>query len=99
MSDSTCTTPEELSFGAALAELDQVVAALESGQLELEESLVRYERGVALLRSLQAKLADAQQRVTMLIGELEAESGEDAAPVASAPAGAPDAGTGEEIPF
>jgi len=76
MSDPTCPAPEELAFGEALAELDQVVAALEGGQLELEDSLVRYERGVALLRALQGKLADAQQKVTMLIGELEAEAKE-----------------------
>ena len=65
------TLPEELSFGAALAELEIIVRALESGQLELEEGLARYERGVALLRSCQDKLAAAKQRVTMLIGELE----------------------------
>lgn len=64
---------EELAFGDALAELETIVAALESGTLDLEDSLARYERGVALLRQLQAKLSDAQQRVTMLIGELEAE--------------------------
>lgn len=62
---------EESSFGAALAELEQIVKALEGGQLELEESLERYERGVALLRACKAKLADAEQRVTMLVGELE----------------------------
>jgi|GEM_PF-382700 len=97
MSDQVCPPPEGLSFGAALAELDQVVAALESGQLELEESLSRYERGVSLLRALQGKLADAQQKVTMLIGELEGE-GADAdgaeAPVSSVVA--PDA---DIIPF
>ncbi|MGB4593066.1 MAG: exodeoxyribonuclease VII small subunit [Coriobacteriia bacterium] len=62
---------DDVSFGAALAELEQIVKALESGTLELEESLERYERGVALLRACQAKLADAQQRVTMLVGEIE----------------------------
>jgi exodeoxyribonuclease VII small subunit len=61
----------ELSFGEALAELEQIVRALESGQLELEDGLARYERGVALLRSCQEKLAEAKQRVTMLIGDLE----------------------------
>ena len=61
----------DLTFGAALGELEQIVRALESGQLELEESLERYERGVALLRSCQAKLAEAEQRVTVLMGELE----------------------------
>ena len=67
---------EEMAFGEALAELEAIVAALEGGQLELEDSLERYERGVALLRSLQVKLADAQQKVTMLIGELETDAGE-----------------------
>lgn len=65
---------EGLQFGEALSELETIVGALESGQLELEDSLERYERGVVLLRSLQSRLADAQQRVNVLIGELEAES-------------------------
>jgi len=79
--------PEELSFGDALEELEAIVTSLESGQLELEDSLSRYERGVALLRALQAKLADAQQRVTMLIGELETETAEGDALSDAAPAG------------
>ncbi len=70
---SVMPAPDDLSFGEALAELEQLVKALEGGQLELEESLARYERGVSLLRACRAKLADAQQRVTMLVGELEDE--------------------------
>lgn len=66
--------PEEMRFSDALAELETIVSALESGQLELEESIARYERGVALLRACQARLAEAEQRVTMLMGELENES-------------------------
>jgi len=62
---------DELTFGAALSELEQIVRSLESGQLELEESLERYERGVALLNACQRKLDGAQQRITMLVGELE----------------------------
>jgi len=77
MSDSTCATPDELSFGDALSELDAIVAALESGQLELEDSLTKYERGVVLLRALQSRLTDAQQKVTMLIGELEPDVADD----------------------
>jgi exodeoxyribonuclease VII small subunit len=96
MSDSTFA-PEELSFGDALAELDDVVAELEGGQLELEESIERYGRGVALLQALQAKLTDAQQKVTMLIGELESEAGEDS--TASAPSTPAIASAETEIPF
>lgn len=64
---------DELSFADALAELEGIVAALEGNTLELEDSLARYERGVALLRSLQGRLSDAQQRITVLHGQLEPE--------------------------
>lgn len=71
--------PEEMRFSDALAELESIVSALEGGQLELEDSLARYERGVALLRACQARLAEAEQRVTMLMGEIENdETSEDA---------------------
>lgn len=63
--------PEDMRFSDSLAELESIVGALESGQLDLEDSLERYERGVALLRACQARLAEAEQRVTMLMGELE----------------------------
>jgi exodeoxyribonuclease VII small subunit len=74
MSEENRPAPDQMSFGDALAELEAIVASLESGQLELEDSLTLYERGVALLRGLQVKLADAQQKVTLLIGELEADA-------------------------
>ena len=67
---------EDVSFGDGLAELERIVASLESGELDLEDSLTRYERGVALLRQLQTRLTDAQQRVTVLLGELESEASE-----------------------
>lgn len=71
--------PEEMTFGAALAELEEIVRSLEAGQLELEESLARYERGVALLAACQKKLNEARQKVTALIGQIESdENGGDA---------------------
>lgn len=69
-------TVEDMTFGEALQELEGVVAALEGGELELEESLTKYERGVVLLRALQGRLTDAQQKVTALLGELEVEIAE-----------------------
>ena len=68
---------EDLRFSEALSELETIVAALEGGQLDLEDSLARYERGVALLRACQAKLGEAEQRVTMLMGELETGEGDE----------------------
>lgn len=76
MSDEIAAA-EGMRFSEALAELEAIVAALESGQLDLEDSIARYERGVSLLRACQAKLAEAEQRVTMLMGELEQCESED----------------------
>lgn len=71
--ENALTPIEELSFREAIAELDSIVGVLESNSLELEDSLKSYERGVALLRSLQGRLNDAQQKVDVLMGELSGE--------------------------
>ncbi|MDP8995741.1 MAG: exodeoxyribonuclease VII small subunit [Pseudomonadota bacterium] len=53
----------KLSFEAALAELEQIVARLEGGKVELEESIKIYERGEALRKHCDAKLAEAEARI------------------------------------
>ena len=57
---------ETLSFEAALAELEKLVAGMESGQLSLEQSLAAHKRGLELAQYCQAKLAQAQQQVQIL---------------------------------
>jgi exodeoxyribonuclease VII small subunit len=54
------------SFEAALAELEQVVADMESGKLALEDSLQAYKRGAELLSFCRSRLDDAQQQVRVL---------------------------------
>lgn len=54
------------TFEAALAELEKVVADMESGKLPLEESLAAYQRGTELLRQCRSRLEDAQQQVRIL---------------------------------
>jgi exodeoxyribonuclease VII small subunit len=54
------------SFEAALAELEALVAQMESGDLPLAESLAAYKRGAELLAHCQAALKDAQQQVQVL---------------------------------
>ena len=79
MAEDTTPKPaiEDMSFKEGLLELDQIVRALEGNQLELEASIESYERGVALLGALQKRLNEAQQKVTVLMGELEPESSDD----------------------
>ena len=54
------------SLEAALEELEQIVSAMEDGQLPLERSLASYKRGAELLKYCQAALQDAQQQVKVL---------------------------------
>ena len=58
---------EELTFDAALAELERTVAELEAGGLPLERTVELYERGVALERRCEQLLADAELRVRRLV--------------------------------
>ena len=61
----------ELTYQQASAELETIIRSLESNQLELEESLAQYQRGVELLAELRGRLATAEQRVEALMGEIE----------------------------
>ena len=68
MADRDLETPvEELSFKEASIELEQVVRSIESGDLELEDALARYARGVELLKSLRERLTNAEQKVKVLL--------------------------------
>ena len=56
-----------LSFEQALAELEQIVAKLESGQAPLEDSIRMYERGAALKAHCEARLDAARLRVEKIV--------------------------------
>lgn len=53
----------EMTFEAALAELERVVARLESGEVPLEESIALYSRGAELRGHCEDKLKAAEARV------------------------------------
>lgn len=55
--------PEELSYEAARAELEDVVRRLEAGGLSLEDSLALWERGEALAAICQRWLDGARARL------------------------------------
>ena len=58
--------PTIKDFESALAELESIVRTLEDGQLPLEQSLERFERGIALSRFCHRRLEDAERRVELL---------------------------------
>ena len=53
-------------YESALAELENIVSEMESGQLPLEASLTAYKRGAELLQYCRQQLADAEQQVKVL---------------------------------
>ena len=60
-------------FEQSLAELQTLVERLESGELSLEDSLGAFEQGIRLTRECQGALAQAEQKVQILLekdGEL-----------------------------
>jgi exodeoxyribonuclease VII small subunit len=59
-------TAEELTFEAARAELERIVAQLEGGQAGLEEALTLWRRGQELLRVCTEKLDAAQGAIEEL---------------------------------
>ncbi len=64
-----------MSYEAALAELDQIIARLERGDVELEAAISAYERGAALTRHCAQLLDSTEQKITQLVvgtaGEVE----------------------------
>lgn len=52
-----------LPFEKALAMLEEIVARLESGKVDLEDSIRIYERGEALRKHCEAKLKEAEARI------------------------------------
>ncbi|MCA4022516.1 exodeoxyribonuclease VII small subunit [Vibrio vulnificus] len=61
--------PENMSFEATIEELDYLVDQLENGDLALDDALKKFERGIALARASQAKLTEAEQRVSILLSD------------------------------
>ena len=64
---------DTMTFREAAAELDGIVRMLESNTMELEDTLQAYERGVKLIAARQKRLAEAEQKVDVLMGELSGQ--------------------------
>ena len=58
----------ELTFEQAFAQLEEAVRQLESGELSLEQSLALFEKGMRLAKVCEAKLDQAEQKVSQLVG-------------------------------
>ncbi|HLU62106.1 MAG TPA: exodeoxyribonuclease VII small subunit [Gammaproteobacteria bacterium] len=65
--NATAAEENGVQFETALAELEQLVERLESGEQSLEDALQDFERGIALTRQCQQALKSAELRVQQLL--------------------------------
>jgi exodeoxyribonuclease VII small subunit len=77
MARKTQTPPK--SFEEALQELEQILADIEGGQVGLEESLVKYERGTFLIQHCRGVLGTAEKQIELL--SKSADGGIEVAPM------------------
>lgn len=59
------------SFEQAVAELEAIIARIESGEVGLETSIQEYERGVALVKMCREMLERVEQRVVDLTAQMQ----------------------------
>jgi exodeoxyribonuclease VII small subunit len=64
---SELTPADQLSFEAALKELEDIVSRLEQGEVDLEDSIALYERGQALKANCETKLKAAESRLEKIV--------------------------------
>lgn len=70
MAKNNVSPAEPASFEEAMAELDQLVARMESGELPLEASVAAYRRGSELVRFCARQLDQVENQVKTLEGDM-----------------------------
>ena len=74
MTESTVATRKKsINFEDSLAQLEELVSALESGDLSLEDSLKSFEKGIRITRDCNEALKEATQRVELLTRNQQGE--------------------------
>jgi exodeoxyribonuclease VII small subunit len=71
------SSAKSFNLEKSLAELEELVEELESGDLPLEKSMKKFEAGIKLTRRCQAALKEAEQKVEILLRSAGGEELED----------------------
>jgi exodeoxyribonuclease VII small subunit len=71
------SSAKKFNLEKSLAELEDLVEELESGDLPLEKAMKKFEEGIKLTRGCQAALKEAEQKVEILLNSAGGETLED----------------------
>jgi exodeoxyribonuclease VII small subunit len=71
------SSTKKFNLEKSLADLEELVEELESGDLPLEKALKKFEEGIKLTRGCQAALKEAEQKVEVLLNSAGGEDLED----------------------
>lgn len=64
---------KKMTFEQSMKRLEEIVKHLESGNLPLEDSLLLFEEGTAIVRESASYLDSAEQKITQLMSKKEAD--------------------------
>ena len=64
---------KELNFEETMKELEEVVQKLENGDLNLDDSIKEFEKGMELSKSASKYLENAEKKITMLVKDKDGE--------------------------
>ncbi len=64
---------EKRSFEQAMAQLEKIVRAIESGEVPLAQALAQYEQGIELISYCQKALGEAEQKIAKLSKDLDGQ--------------------------
>jgi exodeoxyribonuclease VII small subunit len=61
------STSDEITFETSLHQLEEIVEALESGEVPLDETLKKFEDGMKLVKHCHEKLNEAEKKLKILV--------------------------------
>lgn len=67
-------TSDEQTFEEAMKGLEEIVRELESGDLSLEQSMAKFEKGIQLSKFCSGKLDETERKITILLRDQDGET-------------------------
>lgn len=68
---------KEINFEGTMKELEEIVQVLEKGELNLDDSIKEFEKGMKLSKEASKYLEEAEKKITILVKDNEGNLSEE----------------------